>query len=1105
MKQHTSACSTPTFLCLAQATLLVAISVVDSGAASLGCTTPPAGIVSWWQAEGNALDNAGTNNGVFQNPAFGPGEVGLAFSFDGSGNNIKVLASPTLDVGHGGMTIEAWINPADTTGRPIAEWGPGPSSGGYGVHFYANAIAVGVLYANLVGTDGSSHVVQTAAGVLTTNRFQHVALTYDKASGLAVLFVNGVVAVQSTFGNFTPQTSADLYIGYRPSFIPFGPVSFKGLIDELSIYSRALSATEIQAIYNAAQAGKCFGPTGPTIYAQPTNQSASTGETVTFKVLASGTTPLSYQWTFNLTNIDGASGPSLVLTNVQQAQAGTYAVQVTNAYGSIISSNASLTVIAMPPCAPPASGLVSWWPANGNATDIIGGQNGVFTQPAFASGEVGQAFKFDGSGNNIRVPAYPSLDLGKGSGLTVEAWINPANAASANPIVEWAPGGSGGYGVHFYAGGSAQLYADLYSAGDHVIQTGTGVLTNNGFQHVALTYDRASGTARLFLNGLLAKESALGSFTPQTSQDMYIGYRPSFIPFGPYAFNGLIDEVSLYSRALTAAEVQAIFNAGAAGKCVIPIASGIFSQPSDQTVTVGQTATFTIGASGSSPLTYEWFFNGSNIAGATAASLVLTNVQMNQAGNYSVEVTNAYGSAMSSNAVLVVNFPPASVKVVNTSGTAGQMVTVPIVLVANGNENAIGFSLGFSPNLLTVAGVSVGTGANGAALQVNTNQAGTVGIALALPTGTTLAPGTQEVAEVTFVAAVSNTTFSATLSFGDTPTRRELSDAAAHLLAANFTGGQVSLSRSAFEADVAPRPNGDGVVTIVDWVQVGRFVAALDTPSIGSEFQRADCAPRSTLGDGLLTVSDWVQAGRYAAGLDAPTLAGGPSAPAAGQVVEPKARKLGTNPSRILDVQGPLIFQGQTGTAVVNLEAQGDENGIGFSLAFDPAVVTYTSTSLGSDTSSATMVKNINQATNGQLGIILALPNDVSFSPGTRQVVKVNFQAVGAASVNSTLALTDLPVRRDVADTNANSLVATYSNGTISVNPKPSLAITHSTQNISLAWPLWATNYNLQEALGSTLPITTWSNLSISPLVTNSSATVTLPLNGSTKFYRLQH
>src|SRR6185436_7422307 len=82
-----------------------------------------------------------------------------------------------------------------------------------------------------------------------------------------------------------------------------------------------------------------------------------------------------------------------------------------------------------------------------------------------------------------------------------------------------------------------------------------------------------------------------------------------------------------------------------------------------------------------------------------------------------------------------------------------------------------------------------------------------------------------------------------------------------------------------YEGDVAPRPTGSGTLVVSDWVQIGRFSVGLDTPAPGSEFQRADCAPRAMLGDAQVTVADWVQAGRYSVGLDSVTAAGGPTSP----------------------------------------------------------------------------------------------------------------------------------------------------------------------------------------------------------------------------------
>ena len=90
-------------------------------------------------------------------------------------------------------------------------------------------------------------------------------------------------------------------------------------------------------------------------------------------------------------------------------------------------------------CAPAASGLVGWWPSDGNANDVEGTNNGTFTGPAYAVGEVGQAFSFDGSGNNVRVPAASTLDVGAGSGMTVEAWVYSTDSSTSRPIVEWVP------------------------------------------------------------------------------------------------------------------------------------------------------------------------------------------------------------------------------------------------------------------------------------------------------------------------------------------------------------------------------------------------------------------------------------------------------------------------------------------------------------------------------------------------------------------------------------------------------------------------------------------------------------------------------------------
>lgn len=88
------------------------------------------------------------------------------------------------------------------------------------------------------------------------------------------------------------------------------------------------------------------------------------------------------------------------------------------------------------------------------------------------------------------------------------------------------------------------------------------------------------------------------------------------------------------------------------------VAPAITAQPQSQTVTAGGSATFSVTATGTPAPTYQWARNGSAIAGATGASLALTNIQTSDAGSYTVTVSNSAGSVTSSTATLTVNSAP---------------------------------------------------------------------------------------------------------------------------------------------------------------------------------------------------------------------------------------------------------------------------------------------------------------------------------------------------------------------------------------------------------------------------------------------------------------
>src|SRR5262249_22273844 len=169
------------------------------------------------------------------------------------------VAAPDLDVGLGsGFTLEGWIQPDDLGNRPIILWMDG--NGGGGVQLYSSVPlaggGAGSLFANPVDSAGNSHLFSTPPGILRQTVFQHVALTYDRASGLARLYAGGALVASQDLGFFTPRTSSHLYFGYNPS----SGASFKGRIDDVAIYDRALTSEEIEILVTAEAAAKCAAP-----------------------------------------------------------------------------------------------------------------------------------------------------------------------------------------------------------------------------------------------------------------------------------------------------------------------------------------------------------------------------------------------------------------------------------------------------------------------------------------------------------------------------------------------------------------------------------------------------------------------------------------------------------------------------------------------------------------------------------------------------------------------------------------------------------------------------------------------------------------------------
>ena len=229
-------------------------------------------------------------------------------------------------------------------------------------------------------------------------------------------------------------------------------------------------------------------------------------------------------------------------------------------------------------CVSAPTGLVGWWPGDGNANDAVAGNGGQLAGDAtFAPGVVAQGFKLDGLGDYVEIPDAAAL---KPARVSVEAWVRFDSLTT--PIVSQ----FGSVGLQYIVFKkntrtfNFEAYAlrkqrendverlvfsigDITGVGTLAVARSTRVIEVGQFYHVVGTYDGA--LVRLYVNGALEGQAA-------TTVAIDYGTRPVFIgTSGETVFdgklNGIVDEASIYNRALDAPEIAGLYAAGNSGKC----------------------------------------------------------------------------------------------------------------------------------------------------------------------------------------------------------------------------------------------------------------------------------------------------------------------------------------------------------------------------------------------------------------------------------------------------------------------------------------------------------------------------------------------------------
>ncbi|HEX2749779.1 MAG TPA: LamG-like jellyroll fold domain-containing protein [Verrucomicrobiales bacterium] len=483
----------------------------------------------------------------------------------------------------------------------------------------------------------------------------HLAVV--NVDGTDTFYVNGVAHGLPLEGASAPGGVP--YIGSGQD--TGGP--FDGYLDEIRYSTFAAGAFQVSDLFAR--------PQGPNIITQPESASVWTGGPAVFEVQAVYDAATTYQWKLGGTAIPGApSLPEYYLPGVTAADnSKVFSVAVKSHAIEVPGSNATLTVVPVETAnvayyraaVQAEASLLAYFPMDGDTGASLtntkdGTHNAAATAGASFDGRTTRSYgeralRLKGDGE-ATIPANPSFEFTPAGGGTIEAVVFLAKG-----------GGPGNETLFSVAGGSVSSYYQIQTT-----PTGNALLFKSDTMtqalswpvtppllgrraHVAVVFG-ADATITVYVDGQSLGSKANPGFGLATGMPANIGSCGNL----EAPWFGTIDELAVYGSALSANTVAVHNSRFVFGTAVSPPV--IQSQPTGtKNLLIGGAPVFSVKATGTAPLTYQWKLNNNPITGnssATTPTLTLNNATAAMSGTYTVTVTNDVNHADST--PFTVNF-----------------------------------------------------------------------------------------------------------------------------------------------------------------------------------------------------------------------------------------------------------------------------------------------------------------------------------------------------------------------------------------------------------------------------------------------------------------
>ena len=471
--------------------------------------------------------------------------------------------------------------------------------------------------------------------------------------------------------------------------------ALNGDIDEAAMWQRVLTAEEVGAAYRKGVEGKGFGDAvTPVVIEQPQGGTRYANDSFTLScTVADDRGPVTYQW-----YKDGAQIPSAasrtVLLNDLKAGVANYTAVASDGVGSVTSAPAVLTVLST---ANITNGIAYYLPFDNNLNGqaglpITGTPIGNTGTPRYTAGTIGSAADFQNDGNDGS-PSDWAVSLGDiewvyTNNWSFSVWVKTTDTSDGATFgnKDWNSGGNVGW-VLAASRPDISRSLNFTCNGGPRRDIGGADIHNGAWHHVAAVFNRDLNTTYYYVDGTLTSSTGLGengwqSLTPSNlnPNDTLVGSSGN----GRWSGAATIDDLGMWQRTLTADEILAIYASGVSGNPLTKAVAGsavkpaIISQPQSLTQLESYPATFTVSASGTKPLSYQWSKGTAPLTGETNATLSLPSVTASDEGSYAVRVANQFGS--------VTSAPPVTLTVVPLSA----QLTNSLVVYLNFDNNIQG-------------------------------------------------------------------------------------------------------------------------------------------------------------------------------------------------------------------------------------------------------------------------------------------------------------------------------------------------------------------------------------------------------------------------------